>query len=221
MEYRYFGEKRSREELLQICASTADYIDREGVVSVVLMDRGARLAGVGLHEYYRTHRLTTTPPRIFYVNPYGFQTGDDSWRSQSTESVIAEELAAGFPLLCRDRVSPVLLFDACIHTGCTIKPVWRELRRCGFADVRVGAAHADVYEVRGMRIDLSALPTRPYEGCCPFNYCSSVTKEYGSLKVKRNGPGMADLRHSLAVRREISAIMQEEAAALFREAGDS
>lgn len=154
-----------RAELYDFSRGTAEYLHDNHVPNVVYVDRGARLGWVGMKEYWK-RAYTEKAPDVFFVDPNGF----------ARSFGLGKRMQKQQPTLNARRDQPVLVMDTCIHTGETLLPILKGLRKAGFNDVRGGVV-SSYDNFSGYTPDLILQTTQPDGACHPFN--GEATTKHG------------------------------------------
>ncbi len=234
MQYEIFTDPEKRHDLYQIGRSLSDYVANNGVGAVCFIDRSARPAYVAMEEFWKLQYPGLPLPEIRFLNPKGFVAREDieSGNVSLTELLyndrnkqgmeedpsnirpaadIVEELQEG---LDRDmkgkkipRERPILLFDACIHTGDSVWPIIDKFKKAGVEDVRFGVVSASNNRSE-IQPDFVAIDGTPAAVCYPFANDRSTTKVYGSIAAEKN-PSAMEASFSRQLRREISSVIHE------------
>lgn len=193
------------DQLMAFADRTIDYVREENVGAVALMDVAARpFCMPFMAAWNRRYSHDTDPrPPIFFINPQGFQARGarsilpavgtatkaliKGYRPQSphhlrTKKVIAEGLPRELPGLYDVREQPVLVMDACLHTGNSAHRVLAGLRDSGFEDVRLGVGYQQTRRWQRTKIqpDLVLSDEMPFGGCYPFGIDRTRDKTYTS-----------------------------------------
>jgi hypothetical protein len=199
----------------------------EGVRSVVLTDKAARPAYIGLLRCWRALYPDENRPSINFMNPLGLQSvedmsllrrargADERFRAgagslpiaKRTRNDIANEFRTTFAELLTRKDEPVLVLDTCLHSGESVRPILLHLLQNDFADVRVGVVS---YEPDGRpRVlvpDIVFRPEGAVEACYPFGYRDRmVTKTFDQVTSVPSSP--VDRKAGRALRAEVQRIV--------------
>jgi hypothetical protein len=226
--YRFFGQAGA-EEYYQLSREITTYIHDEGVRSVVLADKAARPAYVGLLQCWRELYRDEDRPLINFMNPLGLQTvenvplfkrvrgaiehvragSEDVPVAARTVEDIAEEFRVTFAALMRRKDDPVLVLDTCLHTGESALPILTQLLRHDFADVRIGVvAYEPLSRPLVLVPDIVFRTDGAVEQCYPFGYRERmVAKTFDRVTSIQSGP--ADREAGRALRVEAARIIAE------------
>lgn len=192
----YFNKKLNQ-ELFLATQALGEYCLSENIADVVFVDRSARPAWVALSQYLDLAHANEPKPDMHFINPHHLSTPylpNNLWRRLREGQLsrrASRELVATKNSLLDHKDAPVLLFDACMHTGETMSDAKRVLQRAGMNDIRTGVFVADF--VSG--VDESVQPDFYYSddamplGCRPFGRDDSLSSS-GSI--------YAEVSHSLA-----------------------
>jgi hypothetical protein len=197
--YKFFGP-RKRSEIFQFCQTTAEYIDENAISAVAFLDRSARPMWIGLNEYWKKFYGDKPAPATFFVNPKGFRNGE----------VNRERIEAEHPYLAEHKDEAVLLIDACIHSGRSMKSVKQGLEKGGFTDVRVGVAN-DSGDTSDVHLDLVMQKELPEGLCYPFGtrFIRGEVRKGDQLHSKARRGHKRQSRRTAQVRHEIKRIINE------------
>ena len=227
--YLIFDDVESRKVAVEIGKNIASYMHDRGLQDIVFVDRAARPAYISLKENWR-HMYPNDPiPNIYFMNPKGFKSKDKpSMNSESllfeflgsfikgeevenpslmrTEKEIAEEARKIYKKLLDKPNKHILLYDNCIHSGKSVKPIIDTLTGMGL-DVRLGIS-SDNRNSSGINADLVCLDTVPKGSCYPFDKDQLVSKTYSSVTSK---PSIGEDRiiFSRQIRKEIKKAVTE------------
>lgn len=227
--YRFFPYESERRELVQYCASIAEYLKSEDIPNLIVTDRSARPLYVGVMEYLKAKYPDKKQPNIKFMNPKGFKAwdrmtpqelenvamdayfkgdaGESTDQARSQEEIV-EELQQVYRELMKDKDKPVMVFDTCIHTGKSLKPMIDALEEAGFSDIRVGAVTPSDPGSR-VETDFHITEEVPTKGCYPFDKDRIVEKTFDHVYSRRS-PDPDDRKRAAALRKEIRAIVQEQ-----------
>lgn len=193
--------EQSQAESVEIAENLAHYAHDAKIRNIVLPDRRARLAYLGLHKVWNHAFPREEKPQIYFVNPVGFHTGDRSQRE------IIKGIEKNHPYLWARRKERTLIFDACHHTGVTARTLKRRLNKAGFNKVYVGSAQLPTKVSRDV-IDFVAIRREALNACWPFGDDTMVYKPFNSiLSMKSTNP--FDRRDGRGLRREILDLFKE------------
>ena len=156
--------KRRGKQLFNITEGLVDYLHDNGVKALVLPDRSARPVWVAVDEYWKIMFPEEERPDIFFINPDGFKRhGDLANHSLADKSKfrfdneIKSDFLEKYKALFGHKEQRVLLFDVCIHSGETISPVIRFMRKVGFSKLEFGVGR-DSGENNSL-VDFELLPS--------------------------------------------------------------
>ncbi|HVS58637.1 MAG TPA: hypothetical protein VHD60_02765 [Candidatus Saccharimonadales bacterium] len=234
--YQFFGTARLRQELFDLSAGLVNYAHDNEAKAIVLMDRSARLAHIGIREIWRTlHEPEGLPmPDIFFVNPRGFRPyttdaleeilkvsrthnkyGDiaDSPSRRRAPEIIKEDFVRSFPRLLQHADEVVILFDTCVHSGNQAQYVIETLEEAGLTQLHFVIGSVSLMEQpRCAEPDLILNETEPAAYCWPFGMDRATQKTYASTLSTR-ATNIEEPGQSKALRREIRHIIRERLAA--------
>lgn len=123
-----------------------------------------------------------------------------------TEKDVDNAVKEAYERLLKDKKSSVLLFDTCVHSGDSLRPVLKGLERAGLTDIKLGVMGKDG-DNSGLQFDLSIF-NDPFKGCYPFHRDQMVQKTFETPHSKRN-PILKERINSVQLREEIRGIMQD------------
>jgi hypothetical protein len=124
----------------------ATYCVDKNINDVIFIDKSARPLWVGFATYWKLAYADQLRPSMFFFNPNMYRAPVENARSSD---VLAEELlkagqnyeqqlqAIESPLLARKNV-PLLLVDACIHSGKSLYLARRVFESAGFQSIYTG-----------------------------------------------------------------------------------
>ncbi len=224
--YEFFDYKGEREELFKYSKAIAEYLRKESIPNLVIVDRSSRPLYIGVRMYLREKYPDEKMPNIYFMNPKGFKareklTNDDieeiiadcEWKGDAEEAPnqvrtieeIMQEFEEAYRYLMQDKDKPVLVFDTCIHTGGSLEPVKDAFDNSGFSDVRIGAVNPSEHGAR-VKTDFFITTRRPEKGCYPFDRDRMIEKTFDNVYSKRSED--ARKRNSaIRLRQEIKRIM--------------
>jgi len=166
-----FKQEKNLAELYQFSKEVAEYLQREKISNLVLIDRSARNFYLAVKEYWQAKFPENPEPKYYFFNPDGFK-----WKG---DSEAAAEFAEVYKDLNKAKDQPLLLFDTCIHSGSTLYPITSFLKNNGFTDVRVAAIKSP-NTGNAIKADLlvgaDILESGSARGCSPFGDGALVTK---------------------------------------------
>ncbi len=226
--YMFFYDSRERDEVFKYCAEIAEYLRTENIPNMVIVDRSSRPLYIGVREYLMANYPNEKMPGIYFMNPKGFKAQEDMtpldikeviedarWKEDAAERPhqvrnepeIFAEFEQVYRNLLKDKDKPLLVFDTCLHTGNTLKPIDNMLKLQGFSDVRIGSVNPSD---RGAAVstDFFITTRRPEKGCYPFDRDRLIEKTFDHVysRPTRDAVKKAAARK---LREEIKRIMQE------------
>lgn len=231
-EYRYFTKPKVRENIYTFCKELTEYLHREKIPNIIILDRSARPAWVGIDEYWKLHFKNEPRPGIYFVNPDGFNsvrktikeqnmsevevlfdslllasTGDSLIVSEKTkhDENNRKQFENAYKLLEKQKEKPLAIFDNCIHTGATIIPVLHYLYQNGYKDIRIAVADTK-FDSSGVRVD-KELGKTTMIACSVFGFDNSGVEKGDNVTSGFNED--ADRKKVTASREEIRRIIRE------------
>lgn len=224
MKYEEFSASRSRKDLVELTEYLAVYLKEKNIGNVILLDRSARPAYLGLVKVWRKMFPDAKRPNIYFVNPDGFQPDDD----EKSKEQILKEFRYNYPALAGKK-EKVLIFDTCIHSGNTISPVIETLEANGsqvYAGILQKDSRLSLFDSSKAFPYLDFLAKRkPFYRCAVLGLDKLATKT-NSVTSERTKPMKigkydceitahnkrilnAQIEESLRIRKEISNIFKE------------
>jgi hypothetical protein len=229
-EYTFFPDEESRRQLFEYCKGITEYLHEQQVADLVIVDRSARPVYVGVRECWHKMYPDEELPGIFFVNPKGFTPAQkidfmnvlkDIMKAMSKgdsaappadmnrdEYDIQDEFANTYRRLMTDRDKPILLFDTCIHSGGSLKPVKDTLEELGFDDLRIGAVQpADPGSA--VRNEFYVSEEVPKRSCQPFGVDRIVQKTYDHVYSTPTQNDPVTRKISVLLRQDIKRAVDE------------
>ncbi len=168
-----FKLEKNLEEIYEFSKEVAEYLKSEDIHNLVLMDRKARNFYVGVKEYWKAKFPDLKEPNYYFINPQGFGAKE--------EADLKEEFAQAYKNLDADKDQPILIFDACIHSGNSLYPVKKFFDQSGFSDVRIASIKSryqepDALVKPDLLVGQDYLEHGPARGCAPFGDGTLVEK---------------------------------------------
>lgn len=205
-DYRLFTTRDERYELYIVGRRLAEYVVEEDVEAVYFMDRSARPAYVAMKTFWQSQHPDVAMPHIGFLNPKGFVSREDVFdgvinteklKAQDevkqgeiepvdnirVENEIINELQTEVQGI--DPAKPVLVFDVCLHSGDSMRPVVAMLQKAGLEDVRVGVAGLERNRSE-IEPSLTVMKQEPFRGCYPFDMDELTSKVYTSIHSRPN-----------------------------------
>ena len=129
--------------------SMSEYSRSTGINDIVFVDKSARPIWVGVSEYWKIYYPDEKRPSMHFINPIHFKEEIRCCESieelherlgfLGTECIdLLEEARSS---LVDKRSEPLLLADACMHSGKGLYLVSRVLEEAGFADIRTAVVN--------------------------------------------------------------------------------
>lgn len=228
--YEFFPYEEERREIVQIASRLVDYVDAHSIGSIVLLDRSARPVYIGFNEAWkRKHGESPknsekgSKPNIYFVNPTGLNNiysasewdlKDKAYYKANEASghlrdprEVQEDFENGYERLLKDGESGILLFDTCIHSGDSVRPVVSALEKAGIRNVQLGVA-GDVRNFSEFQPDFVAVEGKPLGVCYPFDKDTITERSLDSASSQKSYDPEKRER-SIRLRRELSRIFNE------------
>ena len=201
--YIIFNDETSRREMVEVGRKVCEYVHDRGIQEIIFVDRSARPGYITVVENWKNMYPGEKPPNIYFMNPNGFKSLGDIWdedpelgftealvvaekddRPESpglvrSKSEISKDLRKTYPELFSREGKHVLLFDTCVHSGESVKPMIGILTDLGL-DVRLGVVSAKT-NASGIDADLVIFDKTQGGGCHPFDRDRLVEKTYTSV----------------------------------------
>jgi hypothetical protein len=203
-------------DLYGFSRSLTEYCRNGDFADVVFIDRSARLARVGMKQYWNLAYPGDTLPDMHFMSPGGarIQEGGSffsnmvaSFGRNIVEKRAAKQLKASQSTLLAKKDQPVLLVDACLHTGNTFKYARDVLGRVGIHDV-YAAVYCDTEESDAVASsDFAYTRAKSEITCSPFARDMSIDNILESVYSLRY-IGSPDIASDRIWRNQIRTIVQ-------------
>jgi len=234
--YEFFEKPITREQLVRISSNIANYLHSNGIRRMMLIDRSARPAYLGIREAWKRKFPGESLPQFYFVNPTGFVDdftilepgrvityvprgieimldgtlkGNDtgSFTAARSERDIRNQFRETYRRLYSEKDESLLLFDTCIHSGNSVRSVIETLRNIGFTNLKTGVVNA-VDNTSEIKPDFVAWNGEPFFPCHPFHQDMIIDRKFGSVT---STPTYDSIRRNNAIklRKEILRIFQE------------
>jgi hypothetical protein len=201
-EYEIFTSPAERKELYVIGRRLSEYAIKENIGAVYFMDRSARPAYVAMKAFWKIRYPDMPIPTIGFLNPKGFVSREDlesgvadlaelmlndkqsQGEAESTANIrpqqeIIDEIKVGIE--GKDQLQkPVLIFNTCMHTGDSLRPVLSKMEEAGIVDVRFGVV-SSYGNHSEFEPDFTALDEASLGVCYPFDEDTLTSKTYSSI----------------------------------------
>lgn len=226
-EFEIFPKKIARAEIVEVGKKICTYVHRKKIKHIILIDRSARPAYLSILHNWHSLYPKELAPRINFINPKGFvslqeiakqprseirfgmsESYDKFDRVEARKKVrsqrgITKDLHKNYSRLTESDANTILLFDTCMHTGDSIRPIRDGFRKMGF-QVKLGIVSPIDFDAQGVGIkpDLVILNKDAYNQCYPFAKDLMVKKTYTSILSLRNRDE-EDKQFSRQIRQEI------------------
>lgn len=90
-QHGYYFVPKMRENVYEFSKQLATYLHDEGINNIVFLDRAARLAWIGMDEYWKINYPDKPRPNIYFINPSGIDIIEGISRDFKEEKVIPEQ----------------------------------------------------------------------------------------------------------------------------------
>jgi len=228
MDFSPSFSESEKKEIFEICSRLSELIHEKGFRNLVIVDRSSRPVFVGIKEYWKIKYPSEPLPNIYFVNPKGFKAAEKHTKreleiagararfaedeveeidSARTTEVILEDFLDTYKKLLVDREKPLLVFDSCIHSGATLKPVIDIFHQVGFDNVSICSVRpSDIGS--SVESDFTLIDERSGDRCCPFGRDLLINKTFTSVSSKRNTNNVDRIK-AIEIRRLIKEIIRE------------
>jgi hypothetical protein len=175
------------------------------VNSIIFLDRSARLGYLALIKSWRKLFSPIKCPDIYFTNPDGYNT---QFGKKDIKS-IAKEFDKSYKKLASKKHEKIMLFDTCMHSGDTLRPVLEVLKKAGYSKLLIGLTQPKDYLYRsGIKVNFSALENSPSKACYPFGRGGLLTKMGDGLICSPRKDSEAR-KYFLELRKEIAEIYKD------------
>ena len=234
VNFEYFMSPDNRHDIYEFCKDLGQYLERQNLHRVIFIDRAARVAWVGLHEFWKLHYPEKPVPQINFINPLPFDPHDnmyddhfedeseedknsiiliDSGKAKSARRInrikesVGERFEGVYSNLAKDKKSPLVLFDTCSHYGKTLKNVTARLTEIGFKDIRIiTAKRPDKRSGIEVAHEIGLNAVHEVQ-CYPFGMDDAVEK---GVDVKSDKNWDSDSELSQIIREDMRRVIREE-----------
>lgn len=231
--YEFYPDPAERQELVEISEKTADYLHDNEIRNFILLDRSARPAYIGVKEVWKKKYPDKPLPDIYFVNPTGFMNDKDALAPGMTglpkgmeimfdgqrkgndvgdafteprpQEDIEKDFTETYKRLTENRDQPTLLFDTCVHSGDSLRPVQTTLQNLGFNELKVGVVGEDM-NTSDIKPDFIAVQGTPLGVCYPFDRDRMVERRFDSV-TSRPTTDTISRERGIALRNEIRSIV--------------
>lgn len=197
--------QEQREEIVKIADNLAGYLFNQKINNIIFLDRSARLGYLALIKSWRKLFPTIKCPDIYFTNPDGYNT---QFEKKDVKS-IAKEFDRAYKKLASKKHEKIMLFDTCMHSGETLRPVLEVLKKAGYSKVLVGLTQPKDYFYRsGIKVNFSALKNQQSKCCYPFGRGELMTKMGDGLICSQRKDSEAR-KYFLKLRKELAEIYKD------------
>ena len=200
MRYKYFNSNMEREEVVKIGYNLARYLAKNKIENIIFLDRSARPGYIALKKAWKKEYPHIASPNVYFTNPEGYNTNNRNIKE------IANEFNTIYTKLASNKGAKIMLFDVCMHSGNTVKPILDSLKEAGYNNIIVGLTQPkDSGYSCAQKVDFLALNQGSINICYPFMRDNIIEKNRTcivSLKNKNHG----DIEDSLNLRKEITSL---------------
>lgn len=167
--------------MVDVCEKVSKFIHENDIKNLILLDRSARLAYIGINYILEKKFSDTSKPKIFFINP--------------KSSAFCRKKASYLEKINKEE--QLLIFDTCIHTGKNMRPIIDFFEGKGFKNIKVGVASN---ERNNSHIKPDLVCGYKY-GCFPFS-------DFDRNAFK-SSPGKLFIRPKRSYREEIVEVRKE------------
>jgi hypothetical protein len=159
-----------KEDVYESSINLANYLKDEKISNIMFLDKSARQAYVGLKEAWKKVGEDETEPTIYFINP-------NQLRGEEDFSSYKDEFERTYKHLNREE--PILLYDACVHSGASLFSTKAFLESLGFKDIKLGVTSSDKSfpEDKNSELDFVGLDHRAHAGCHPYGHPLYIDRE--------------------------------------------
>lgn len=210
-QYTYFDTVEEREMVYRVVARTTEYLHENHVHNIVFIDRSARAAWIGVHEYWKLKFSEEEQPNFYFINPLPLRDEflekaeknitpretevEDTEMFEIMERILSmdeserekdlnNEIEQTYTALMKERDEPLVIFDTCAHSGTTLRLVGKAFSSLGFSDVRyITATEPDDFSL----VD-------PVLYCCNMSE-HSTCRPFGKELAVKKGDSMVSETH--------------------------
>ncbi len=193
---------KQQEDVYEASLNLANYLKTEKIPNVMFLDNSARQAYIGLKEAWKKVGAGEKGPNIYFVNP-------DELRDDGDFEFYREEFLNNYKNINPEE--PLLLYDACIHSGAAMFGTKKFFEYLGFKDIRLAVTSPDekfLKEKQG-ELDLVCLDHRAAAGCRPFGRPEYIEKSPGHIISERSEEGDS-LKKGTAQHQKIKEVFNEQ-----------
>lgn len=138
----------------------SEYCYENNIKDIILIDRSARLAYIGIKEYYTHKYWDQKRPNIYFINPEKI-IRDDDLKCQFINKFKNTNMI-------NNKKDPILVFDTCMHTWNTMLDVITFLWDIWFTNIKGWVWHTKGSYL--MDVDLTICKWWLVNHCYPFWY---------------------------------------------------
>lgn len=219
--YEHFKRPEFRHDAYEFCKEFTEYLHRTKAKNVIFLDRAARMAWVGVHEYWKEYFPNEEMPGMYFVNPDS--VGENVQLVVAMTSLFGanpfpalrgmtekqqQEFADTFQTLMKQKGERLVVFDTCTHSGRHLLPVMAMLEGNRFTNMRIVTANApDAISpvVSDARLDRRVKMHNHY----PFGHGRYALVQKGDHIVSLRGND-ADKEIGARLRRELRQIIRDK-----------
>jgi len=180
MNYRHFDSGIERNQVMEIGNGLADYLHDNKIDNVMFIDASARLGWYVLKHSWQQKYSDEKMPNMYFTNPDGYNR--TIFRSRKS---VAKKFNKTYKTLAKNKDASILLFDVCMHTGNTLRPILETMDKAGYSDVKIGLVQLNRC-ISELNPDFIAADYIPVGLCKPFGKNGLVAKGGRSLLSSPN-----------------------------------
>lgn len=117
-----------RKRVFNAIHETVTTIRKNNIKNLIIVDKSARPIYLGILEYYKLKYPGEKAPKMYFLNPEIFKSGDIS-------SELVAKFASRYKLLIKEKDNPLMVIDNCEHSGKTMNVIKKLLLLCKFKNV--------------------------------------------------------------------------------------
>lgn len=173
-------DQEDKELIYETVKKLSAFIIEKKIPNIMLLDNAARPLYIGLKEYLKTN-YPNVEVNIHFTNPEGYfiRNREEAiangghivpprliWTPDGINKDFAYLFDNTYKNISSDKNQPLLLFDACVHSGSTMAAVKRTLNSIGYRTVMCGAVSSD--------IPVDFVVSEGRQTCYPFNRDTNI-----------------------------------------------
>ncbi len=163
-KYTYFSNPERRKYAYELSREIAQYLHDQNIPNIILLDRSARTAWVGIDQYWKSNYKGEKRPNIYFINPDAFDvltnyikknkipqdyilvdklkyaaTGESEIMksSRSAADAATAQFAEAYRTLAEALDKPLAVYDNCTHSKYTMSLMISWLQKAGYENLHV------------------------------------------------------------------------------------